>query len=142
MKSAGIEQYKILEVFRIFLLLLRRSKGRDLGRPATGWAGLLWKPAGWIKKERKIKMNTHWRALEFDKIIEQLQEVSVSEQVKERFQDLAPYPKEDTCIRAMAETTQARRILDACGTPPLPLMKGMEELLIQSEAGGCCCRSS
>lgn len=81
-------------------------------------------------------MNTHWRALEFDKIIEQLQEVSVSEQVKERFQDLAPYPKEDTCIRAMAETTQARRILDACGTPPLPLMKGMEELLIQSEAGG------
>lgn len=73
--------------------------------------------------------------LEFSSIIEKLKEQALSEKAKNTLGQLKPYLNEDVCIRKMAETTSARRLLDGLGTPPLPLMTDLEEMLALAEAG-------
>ena len=80
-------------------------------------------------------MNIHFNALEFSTIIEKLKEHALSDKAKESFNTLKPYLSEDACIRNMAQTTAARRILDICGSPPLPSMKGMDELVALAISG-------
>lgn len=80
-------------------------------------------------------MNKNFEALGLPYIIEKLKENALSGQAKAVFDQLAPYLKEDVCVRKMRETTAARKILDSCGSPPLAAMDGLDEILVLSETG-------
>ena len=80
-------------------------------------------------------MNQHYAALEFYSIIEKLKEHALSQSAKDTLDHLSPYFNEDVCIRKMAETTSARRLLDQLGSPPLSLMTNLDETITLAEAG-------
>ncbi len=80
-------------------------------------------------------MNQHYAALEFFSIIEKLKEHALSQKAKDTLDTLSPYFSEDTCIRKMAETTSARKLLDQLGSPPLSLMTDLDETITLAEAG-------
>lgn len=73
-------------------------------------------------------MNSHC-SLEFDKILEQLADNALSDNVKARCLALIPSLKEEEVKRRMDETTQAKRILEKIGTPPLPLMVELQKVI-------------
>lgn len=81
-------------------------------------------------------MNLHYKTLEFDKILELLAENALSEAVKTRCLALAPSLNEAEVRRWMDETTQARRILEQAGTPPLSPMAALQKVigLVQADA--------
>lgn len=80
-------------------------------------------------------MNNDYRMLEFASIIEKLKEHALSEKAKTILGQLSPYLSEEVCIRKMAETTSARKLLDGLGAPPLPLMTDLAEMVALAEAG-------
>jgi len=80
-------------------------------------------------------MNSHYETLEFPVILEQLQNLAVAESAREILGTLEPIPDEQACVQRMAETTAARRVLDAFGAPPLPMMTRLEETLTLAEIG-------
>ena len=81
-------------------------------------------------------MNNNYFALEFNIIIERLKEHALSQNAKDALAALAPYLNEDMCVRKMAETTSAKNLLDILGTPPLPIMDGLDEIITLAGAGG------
>lgn len=81
-------------------------------------------------------MNQTYKILEFDRIIEMLKERALTERAKERLEHLEPMVSENELIHRKAETTQARKILEQMGTPPLVSMKDMETFLRMTENGG------
>ena len=69
-------------------------------------------------------MNQHTEiTLEFDKIRERLSDFALSDGARERIAALTPFSKESDCRRAQEETTAARQILDAWGSPPVSSMR-------------------
>lgn len=81
-------------------------------------------------------MNTNYISLEFDVIIEKLKEHALSGQAKKSLDTLSPYLNEAVCARKMRETTAARRLLEGLGSPPLALMKNLDEMMALAAAGG------
>jgi len=81
-------------------------------------------------------LNNNYFALEFNIIIERLKEHALSQNAKDALAALAPYLNEDMCVRKMAETTSAKNLLDILGTPPLPIMDGLDEIITLAGAGG------
>lgn len=67
--------------------------------------------------------------LEFDKILGKLAENALSEAVKARCLALAPSLNEAEVKRWMGETTQAKRIIEQIGTPPLSSMAELQKVL-------------
>ena len=80
-------------------------------------------------------MNPHFETLEFPLILTQLKELAVSDTAKETLSALTPNLSEQTCRLRMMETTAARRVLDAFGAPPLPMMTRLEDSLTHAEIG-------
>lgn len=80
-------------------------------------------------------MNNHNQALEFNRIIDKLKEHALSDRAKHSLDQLSPCLSEDTCRRKMAETTSARNLLDSLGSPPLPPMKELDEIITLAGAG-------
>ena len=80
-------------------------------------------------------MNIHLEAIQFPAIIEKLKEHALSEGAKEALGQLTPCLKESVCLRMMSQTTAARKILDGCGSPPLPTMTGLDQALALADAG-------
>ena len=80
-------------------------------------------------------MNPTERALEFDTIRRMLQELALCERAKERLGALAPTLDEAECRRRLAQTSDARAVLDACGAPPLVPMQDVEKTLSLCAAG-------
>lgn len=80
-------------------------------------------------------MDRNHEALEFSIILEKLKQMAVSDAARDILGALAPLMNEALCRAKMAETTAARRVLDACGSPPLSLMKGLEETLTLAGIG-------
>jgi dsDNA-specific endonuclease/ATPase MutS2 len=80
-------------------------------------------------------MNTHYQTLEFPAILKQLKDLAVSDAAREILGKLEPVLNEQACVQRMAETTAARRVLDAFGAPPLPMMTRLEESLTHAEIG-------
>ncbi|HWP51229.1 MAG TPA: DNA mismatch repair protein MutS, partial [Clostridia bacterium] len=74
------------------------------------------------------------KTLEFDKILELLAENALSEAVKTRCHSLTPSLNEAEARRWMDETTQARRILEQAGTPPLSPMTELQKVIGLVEA--------
>ena len=81
-------------------------------------------------------MNKDWITLEFDKIIQRLQEQAVSQSARRRLAETAPILNEGLCRARMEETTAARTVLENAGTPPLAETEGTEESLLQAVQGG------
>ena len=76
-----------------------------------------------------MKNNKAQTTLEFHIIKEKLCEHALSDKATERLLALTPYLSEGECIRKTADTTAARTILDAFGSPPLPMMKEIDKIL-------------
>ena len=74
-------------------------------------------------------MNQTEKALEFDTIRRMLAEHALCERAKERLMALAPTLSEAECRRHLAQTSDARAVLDACGAPPLVPMQDVEKTL-------------
>lgn len=68
-------------------------------------------------------MNQNDQAIEFFKIKEQLKEYALSAQAKEKAEKLEPFLIEREVISHTKDTSEARRMLDTFGTPPLDTMK-------------------
>ncbi len=71
----------------------------------------------------------HYKTLEFDKILSMLTENALSDTVKTRCLALEPSLYEAEVRRRMEETTQAKRIVEQTGTPPLPSMSELQKVL-------------
>ena len=80
-------------------------------------------------------MNTHHQTLEFPAILEKLKSFAVSDAARVILDTLTPFLNEQACAQRMAETTAARRVLDAFGAPPLPMMTKLEEGVTHAEIG-------
>ncbi len=80
-------------------------------------------------------MNQNFIALEFPSIIEKLKQHALSQKAKDTLQTLTPFLKEELCLQKMEETTSARTLLDSLGSPPLPTMEKLEEVIILAKAG-------
>lgn len=74
-------------------------------------------------------MNKHFTQLEFDKILQMLADCAVSQSAKEQALALSPYLKEAEALRRMEETSQAKAIVEAGGSPPLAAMRDLDEIL-------------
>jgi len=74
-------------------------------------------------------INKSMITLEFDKIREMLCNNAVSEEAKAKLAHLTPSLSESEVKAKINETTQARKLLDSMGTPPLASMKDIGMLL-------------
>lgn len=74
-------------------------------------------------------------ALEYNKIIEMLCEIAVSEGAKQKLSELKPILNERDVNAKIKDTTEARKILDHIGSAPLASMKDIKMLLELSEKG-------
>ena len=74
-----------------------------------------------ILRKGKGKLKKVLRILEFDKILERLQEYTESEPVKKRIYRLEPFTELEDAKAAQKETTEAMSTLLKLGTPPVNL---------------------
>jgi dsDNA-specific endonuclease/ATPase MutS2 len=80
-------------------------------------------------------INKTIQTLEFDKIRDRLSDYAYSDNAKQKLQDLKPYISENEVNARIKETSEARKILDSMGFPPLAAMKDIDKLLVLTEAG-------
>ena len=71
----------------------------------------------------------HSITLEFDQILNKLADNALSETVKSRCLELKPSLNEAEARRWMDETTQAKRIIEQIGTPPLSSMSELQKVI-------------
>jgi dsDNA-specific endonuclease/ATPase MutS2 len=77
-----------------------------------------------------------WKhTLEFDAILERLGAFAYTENAKAKCLALAPCLNEREAKRRMNETTEAKRVVEAAGSPPLSAMADIDKLIILVEAG-------
>jgi len=73
--------------------------------------------------------------LEFDVILERLADYAISERTKEKLLLLSPFMNESQCKLKINETTEAVKILEIFGTPPLSSMRELDKILELTEKG-------
>ena len=69
------------------------------------------------------------KLLEFDTIQELLAAYALSPAAKEKCRKLSPYTSLQACKNRLKETTEAKKILECFGSPPLPIMAELKEIL-------------
>jgi dsDNA-specific endonuclease/ATPase MutS2 len=84
----------------------------------------------------EFPLHSYQTALAFDAILTMLCEAAHCERARERLRALAPTTDETRCRHALEETTAARKVLDACGSPPLTSMEEAERVLALAFSGG------
>ena len=67
--------------------------------------------------------------LEFDKVLSMLEDLALSNNAKKRIQKLEPFLSESEVHRYLNETSEAKEIIENCGTPPLSAMSDLEKSL-------------
>lgn len=77
------------------------------------------------------------RMMEFNQIKEKWMEHALTAWAKQQIEETVPFLSETELRKQMRDTTEARRMLDKCGTPPLVTMEGAEEILRAAEIGDC-----
>lgn len=80
-------------------------------------------------------MNKHLQTLEFPRIIEQLKELSLTDEAAARIAELRPILSEKELKLALRDTTEARNMIDTFGTPPIPGMHGIRSLVEGAKKG-------
>lgn len=73
--------------------------------------------------------------LEFGKILEKLSECAVSEIVKAQCLNIEMILNEKILKDKIKETTEARKIIDSLGTPPISSMQDLEKIIKEAEIG-------
>ncbi len=73
--------------------------------------------------------------LEFNQILKKLGELAVSEAAREKLLNLEMILDEKICELKMQETTEARRIIDSIGMPPVSSMQFMEKMIERVQVG-------
>ncbi len=81
-------------------------------------------------------MDKVYQTLEYNVIIEKLAEYAVTEQARDDILRLKPYLVERDVRNHLRDTTEARKVLDEMGTPPLTAMTGVSKLLETAQKGG------
>jgi DNA mismatch repair protein MutS2 len=74
-------------------------------------------------------------ALEFDKIKAKLSEYAFAENTKSKLLEITPYMNRREVKAKIKDTTEARKLLDSMGLPPLPGMKDINKYLDLAEKG-------
>jgi len=77
------------------------------------------------------------KMLEFDKVIEQLKELACTEKAKEQIRALTPSLSETEVKANLRNTTEAKIMLEKCGTPPITALEGIAQLIEIASKGGC-----
>ena len=75
--------------------------------------------------------------LEFNKIKEQWISFAQTEAAKEEIKNAIPYLSEAELTARLRETTEARKMLDKMGNPPIPALDEIKELISISKKGDC-----
>ncbi|MDF2540416.1 MAG: mismatch repair protein MutS domain protein [Herbinix sp.] len=78
-------------------------------------------------------MNKSMNTLEFDHIRNMLKDTACSEEAKQKLLELSPFLSLREVITRIIETTQARKVLDSLGMPPIPAMKELAKILELAE---------
>lgn len=82
-------------------------------------------------------MDHTFQILEFNLILEKLEEFAHTEAAKENIKNLTPCLKEGEVKKSLRDTTEARTIIDRMGLPPAVSMNGLKEIMITVRQGGC-----
>lgn len=82
-------------------------------------------------------MDHTFQILEFNLILEKLEEFAHTEAAKENIKNLTPCLKEGEVKKSLSDTTEARTIIDRMGLPPAVSMNGLKEIMITARQGGC-----
>lgn len=77
------------------------------------------------------------QTLEIDKLKEKLVELAYTDSAKQKIRELKPLLAENEVTAALRQTTEARKIIEYAGNPPLTNLNSVKEYLILSEQGGC-----
>ena len=80
-------------------------------------------------------MNKTYETLGYTNILNQLAESANSMQAKEMIREMKPFLSESELRKHLRDTTQARKMLDLAGVPPIPSMDGVEELIQKAVKG-------
>ena len=75
-------------------------------------------------------MNNTFHTLEFDRIVRQLEELACTKSAKEKIRDLEPYLYEGDVRKSQKDTSEARRIIESAGLPPIASMGDVDDILI------------
>ncbi|MBQ8799031.1 MAG: DNA mismatch repair protein MutS [Lachnospiraceae bacterium] len=82
-------------------------------------------------------MNREEQLLEFDKIKELWAEYALTEAAKEQIRETKPILSETELLVKQRETTQGKRMIELCGTPPLASIQGLAEIVDIAGKGDC-----
>lgn len=82
-------------------------------------------------------MNKTFHILEFDRVIELLEQNALTKAAKNRIQGIEPLMSEIELLLALQETKEARVIIDSIGLPPIVSLEAVDELLKTAVQGGC-----
>jgi len=72
----------------------------------------------------------HFKTLEFDIILDKLSDYAVSSAVKERCKHLTPAKTIEETTWLNNQTSEAKKIIELAGTPPIAVMSELEKILI------------
>ena len=72
----------------------------------------------------------HFKTLEFDTILNQLAECAVSSTTKERCKTITPATSIEEAMRLLSQTSDARKIMEQAGSPPVAIMTDLEKIII------------
>ena len=75
--------------------------------------------------------------LEFNTVKEQWENLALTLGAQEQIRECVPFLKESDLRKELKETTQARSMIEQCGTPPLVALSEMREILIKAKSGEC-----
>lgn len=70
-----------------------------------------------------------YTTLEFDKVLSMLEDLALSNNAKKRILKLEPFLSESEVHRHLNETSEAKAIIENCGTPPLSAMSDLDKSL-------------
>ncbi len=82
-------------------------------------------------------MRREEQILEFDKIKNMWAEYALTDYARTAIYDTHPFLSETELEARLNETTQARQMLEKCGTPPLSSPDGIREILATAQRGMC-----
>lgn len=89
------------------------------------------------QQEGRSKMTNMEQTLEIDKLKEKLVELAYTDSAKQKIRELKPLLAENEVTAALRETTEARKIIEYAGNPPLTNLNSVKEYLTLAEQGGC-----
>lgn len=77
------------------------------------------------------------KILEFDRIKEKLAELACTDKARQQIQELKPSLSELEVKASQRETTEARKMIEICGNPPVTALQGVDEWIEFASKGGC-----